>query len=240
MDPQDGNWTIEDIPIARGLDVFHPEAKDMGICDVAVFDRLIADGFSKMNYTNTPGYTGIKLSSVEHCSRWFEVLKQTAEGQNIWHKVDLDVETEPESPDIEVLEQITITVYPGLHSSTPESIRAETGRRQVSLREIAKKLKESFSPGLMVGKHQPRQMDRKVEHSLPELQQKAVRQDIKEIEGSNAIQDFIQAVDAQFEPTWAEARKVKMVEYNNDLPDHFTLKAVAEEFMRYGKAVSGF
>ncbi|KAG5929803.1 hypothetical protein E4U60_007320 [Claviceps pazoutovae] len=108
MDPQDGNRTIEDIPIARGLDVFHSEAKDMGICDVAVFDRLIADGeygdksqqasFSKMDYTNTPGYTGIKLSL-------FEVLKQTAEGQNIWHKVDPDVETGPEPPDIEVLEQ---------------------------------------------------------------------------------------------------------------------------------------
>ncbi|KAG6089103.1 hypothetical protein E4U30_007493 [Claviceps sp. LM220 group G6] len=46
-----------------------------------------------MDNTNNPGYTGIKLSSVEHWSRWFELLKQTAEGYNIWHKVDPDMET---------------------------------------------------------------------------------------------------------------------------------------------------
>ncbi|KAG5935137.1 hypothetical protein E4U59_005803 [Claviceps monticola] len=31
-----------------------------------------------------------------------------------------------------------------------------------------------------------------------------------------------------------------MVEYNNDLPDHITVKAVAEEFMRYRKATRVF
>ncbi|KAG5952027.1 hypothetical protein E4U57_006430, partial [Claviceps arundinis] len=50
--------------------------------------------------------------SVEHWSRWFEVLKQTAEGQNIWHKVDPDMHTaeddllqEPEIPGEPVLGQ---------------------------------------------------------------------------------------------------------------------------------------
>ncbi|KAG6312975.1 hypothetical protein E4U22_001359, partial [Claviceps purpurea] len=70
--------------------------------------------------------------------------------------------------------------------------------------------------------------------------QKAVRQNINEIKGINAIQDFIQAVGTQFEPTWAEAKKVKLVEYNNHLPDTVTLKSVAEEFMRYRKATRIF
>ncbi|KAG6045149.1 hypothetical protein E4U17_000270 [Claviceps sp. LM77 group G4] len=65
-----------------------------------------------MDNSYTSGTTGIKLSSVEHWSRWFEVLKQTAEGQNIWHKVDPDMDTEegdllqePEMPGTEALEQ---------------------------------------------------------------------------------------------------------------------------------------
>ncbi|CCE32874.1 uncharacterized protein CPUR_06739 [Claviceps purpurea 20.1] len=70
--------------------------------------------------------------------------------------------------------------------------------------------------------------------------QKAVRQNINKIKGINAIQDFIQAVGTQFEPTWAEAKKVKLVEYNNNLPDTVTLKSVAEEFMRYRKATRIF
>ncbi|KAG6240811.1 hypothetical protein E4U25_007407 [Claviceps purpurea] len=66
--------------------------------------------------------------------------------------------------------------------------------------------------------------------------QKAVRHDINEIKGANTIHDFIQAVGAKFEPTWAEAKKVKLVEYNNEIPDDFTLKSVSDELMRYRKA----
>ncbi|KAG6215054.1 hypothetical protein E4U34_005880, partial [Claviceps purpurea] len=60
--------------------------------------------------------------------------------------------------------------------------------------------------------------------------QKAVRHDINEIKGANTIHDFIQAVGAKFEPTWAEAKKVKLVEYNNEIPDDFTLKSPKEQF----------
>ncbi|KAG5935577.1 hypothetical protein E4U59_005531 [Claviceps monticola] len=247
-----------------------------------------------MDYTNTSNYTGIKPSSVEHWSRWFEVLKQTAEGQNIWHKVDPDMDAEkddllqePEMPGTDVLEQyikdrttddytptmleaiqyyhvvhmeacrkhksqetkelaihkwIAITVNSSLHSSTLELIRAEaeTGCRQVSLREITKKLKESFSPGLMVltaetaTQYKELLNDARWANTSPDKwieKWNTVYQKAK-FKGSNAIQDFIQAVGARFEPTWAEAKKVKMVEYNNGLPDHITLKAVAVEFMR--------
>ncbi|KAG6300568.1 hypothetical protein E4U09_006653 [Claviceps aff. purpurea] len=228
-----------------------------------------------MENSNTPGYPGIKLSSVEHWSRWYEVLKQTAEGYNVWHKVDPDMDTaeddlllEPEMPGESVLEQyiedrttedhtptmleaiqyhhvlhieacrkhksqetkelaihkwIAITVNPSLHSSTLETIRAETGRRQVSLREITKKLKGSFSPGSMVltaetaTQYKELLNDARWANTNPDkwienwntVYQKAVRQDINEIKGANAIQDFIQAVGAQFEPTWAEAKRRK-------------------------------
>ncbi|KAG5985849.1 hypothetical protein E4U52_000872 [Claviceps spartinae] len=259
-----------------------------------------------MDNANTPGYTGIKLSSVEHWSRWFELLKQTAEGYNIWHKVDPDMETaeddllqEPEMPGEPILEQyievhstdehtptmleavqyyhvlhieacwkhkskeakelaihkwIATTVNPSLHSSTLETIRAETGRREVTLREVTKKLKESFSPGLMVltaetaTQYKELLNDARWANTSPDkwiekwntIYQKAMRLNINEVQGVNAIQDFIQAVGAQFEPTWAEAKKVKLVEYNSDLPDNITLKSVAEEFMRYRKATRVF
>ncbi|KAG6304457.1 hypothetical protein E4U44_008595 [Claviceps purpurea] len=114
----------------------------------------------------------------------------------------------------------------------------ETGRRQVTLREITKKLKESFSPGLMVltaetaTQYKELLNDARWANTSPDtwmekwntVYQKAVRQNINKIKGINAIQDFIQAVGAQFEPTWAEAKKVKLVEYNNNLPDTVTLQ----------------
>ncbi|KAG6132527.1 hypothetical protein E4U38_003307 [Claviceps purpurea] len=43
MDPQHWNETIEDNPIAHGLDVFHSIARRKGVCDIAAVDRLIAD-----------------------------------------------------------------------------------------------------------------------------------------------------------------------------------------------------
>ncbi|KAG5931243.1 hypothetical protein E4U59_000472, partial [Claviceps monticola] len=142
------------------------------------------------------------------------------------------------------------TVNPNLHSSTLEEIRTETGRRQITLREITKKLKDSFSPGLMVLKAETSTLykdlleEARWDSTSPDkwierwntTYQKAVRHDINEIQGANAIHDFIQAVGANFEPTWAEAKKIKLVEYNNNIPDDFTLKYVSDEFMRYRKA----
>ncbi|KAG6215436.1 hypothetical protein E4U34_005651 [Claviceps purpurea] len=124
-----------------------------------------------------------------------------------------------EAKELALHKWIASTVNPSLHSSTLETIRAETERRQVTLREITKKLKDSFSPGLMIIKAET-----------------STIHDINEIKGANAIHDFIQAVGAKFEPTWAEAKKVKLVEYNNDIPAEFTLKSVSDEFMRYRKA----
>ncbi|KAG6241732.1 hypothetical protein E4U24_006017, partial [Claviceps purpurea] len=43
MDPQHWNRTIEDNPIAHGLDVFRSIARRKGVCDIAAVDRLIAD-----------------------------------------------------------------------------------------------------------------------------------------------------------------------------------------------------
>ncbi|KAG6089102.1 hypothetical protein E4U15_004192 [Claviceps sp. LM218 group G6] len=159
-----------------------------------------------------------------------------------------------EAKELAIHKWIATTVNPSLHSSTLETIRAETGRREVTLRESTKKLKESFSPGLMVltaetaTQYKELLNDARWANTSPDkwsekwntVYQKAMRLNINEVQGVNAIQDFIQAVGAQFEPTWAEAKKVKLVEYNSDLPDNITLKSVAEEFMRYRKATRVF
>ncbi|KAG6112293.1 hypothetical protein E4U13_004328, partial [Claviceps humidiphila] len=55
-----------------------------------------------------------------------------------------------EAKELAIHKWIAITVNSSLHSSTLETIVAETGRRQVNLREMTRNFKESFSPGLMV------------------------------------------------------------------------------------------
>ncbi|KAG6027870.1 hypothetical protein E4U40_001332 [Claviceps sp. LM458 group G5] len=228
---------------------------------------------------------------VEHWSRWFEVLKQTAEGQNIWHKVDPDMATEegdllqePEMLGTETLEQyiedrttdehtptmleaiqyyhvvhmeacrkhkyqetkelaihkwIALTVNPSLHSSVHFGIHPRGDRPQTRLMVLTAETATQYKELLNDARWANTSPDKWIE-KWNTIYQKAARQNINEIKGPNAIQDFIQAVGAQFEPTWAEAKKVKMVEYNNDLPDHITLKSVAEEFMRYRKATRVF
>ncbi|KAG6149649.1 hypothetical protein E4U11_008645, partial [Claviceps purpurea] len=42
MDPQHWNRTIEENPIANGLDVFHFFARREGVCDIAAVDRISA------------------------------------------------------------------------------------------------------------------------------------------------------------------------------------------------------
>ncbi|CCE30833.1 uncharacterized protein CPUR_04682 [Claviceps purpurea 20.1] len=42
MDPQHWNRTIEENPIANGLDVFHSFARQEGVCDIAAVDRITA------------------------------------------------------------------------------------------------------------------------------------------------------------------------------------------------------
>ncbi|KAG6022454.1 hypothetical protein E4U19_005018 [Claviceps sp. Clav32 group G5] len=42
MDPKPWNRTIEEHPIADGLDEFHCHARRMGVCDIAAIDRLLA------------------------------------------------------------------------------------------------------------------------------------------------------------------------------------------------------
>ncbi|KAG6289695.1 hypothetical protein E4U46_002360 [Claviceps purpurea] len=169
---------------------------------------------------------------------------------NVVHKEACRKFKAQEAKELALHKWIASTVNPSLHSSTLETIRAETERRQVTLREITKKLKDSFSPGLMIIKAETSTMYKDIldearwANTSPDkwiekwntTYQKAVRHDINEIKGANAIHDFIQAVGAKFEPTWAEAKKVKLVEYNNDIPAEFTLKSVSDEFMRYRKA----
>ncbi|KAG6285122.1 hypothetical protein E4U46_006185 [Claviceps purpurea] len=130
-----------------------------------------------------------------------------------------------ETKEIALHKWIASSVNPSLHSSTLEAIRTETGRRKVTLREIRKKLKASFSPGLMALKAETSTMykdlleearwastspDKWIEKWNTTFQ-KAVRHDTNEIKGANAIHDFIQAVGAKFEPTWAEARRRKVI-----------------------------
>ncbi|KAG6212002.1 hypothetical protein E4U35_000896 [Claviceps purpurea] len=54
-----------------------------------------------MSSTNTSSNTIVKLASMKHWSRWIEVLKQTAGGQNVWYK-------EPEMPGNAILEQYIV------------------------------------------------------------------------------------------------------------------------------------
>ncbi|KAG5950742.1 hypothetical protein E4U58_001473 [Claviceps cyperi] len=102
------------------------------------------------------------------------------------------------------------------HSSTLESIQAETGCRQVSLREISKP-KSSYFSRINVTHDLKRQRnmhkellnDARWANTSPDkwiekwntVYKKAVRQDINKIKGTKEIQDFIQTVGAQFEPT---------------------------------------
>ncbi|KAG6229165.1 hypothetical protein E4U26_000510 [Claviceps purpurea] len=138
---------------------------------------------------------------------------------------------------------IASTVNPSLHQSTLEQIRKETGKREVSLRKIAKTLKGSFFPGMMIMTAEistvyVNHLAEKLANTHPDKWAKTY--DINEIKGPNAIRDFIHAVGTQFDPTWARAKLVKMIEHNDNLPTDFTLKSIADEFMRYHKATKMF
>ncbi|KAG6141547.1 hypothetical protein E4U38_006665 [Claviceps purpurea] len=149
---------------------------------------------------------------------------------------------------------IASTVNPSLHQSTLKQIRKETGKREVSLRKIAKTLKGSFSPGMMIMTAEISTVyvnhlaEAKLANTHPDkwvekwytVYQKAKTYDINEIKGPNAIRDFIHAVGTQFDPTWARAKLVKMIKHNDNLPTDFTLKSIADEFMRYHKATKMF
>ncbi|KAG6125035.1 hypothetical protein E4U38_007974 [Claviceps purpurea] len=178
-----------------------------------------------MSSTTTSNSTTVKLASVEHWSRWIETLKTTAEGQGIWYKVDPELPAEasdllvgPEMPGNTVLEQYITDRTTENH--TPTMLEAIQFYNIVH-QEACRKFKAQEAKELALHKW---------------IASTAVRHDINEIKGANAIHDFIQAVGAKFEPTWAEAKKVKLVEYNNDIPAEFTLKSVSDEFMRYRKA----
>ncbi|KAG6078719.1 hypothetical protein E4U15_004141 [Claviceps sp. LM218 group G6] len=180
----------------------------------------------------------------EHSPTMLEALQF----YNVIHQEERRKYKTQEAKQTAIYKWIADSVNPSLHQSTLAKIRKDTGKREVSLRKITKTLKESFSPGLMVitgeilyvkylaeAKLANTHPDRWIEKWYA-IYQKAVTYDVNEIQGPNAIRDFVQAVGAQFEPIWARGKLGKMVEYNDKLPADFTLKATADEFIRYYKA----
>ncbi|KAG6058877.1 hypothetical protein E4U17_007387 [Claviceps sp. LM77 group G4] len=44
-----------------------------------------------MDSTTASSTLAVKPTSVKHWSKWIEALRQTPEGQNVWHEVDPDM-----------------------------------------------------------------------------------------------------------------------------------------------------
>ncbi|KAG5987007.1 hypothetical protein E4U52_007990 [Claviceps spartinae] len=166
---------------------------------------------------------------------------------NVIHQEECRKYKTQEAKQTAIYKWIANSVNPSLHQSILAKIRKDTGKREVSLRKITKTLKESFSPGLMVITGEISTLyvkylaEAKLANTHPDrwiekwyaIYQKAVTYDVNEIQGPNAIRHFVQAVGAQFDPIWARGKLGKMVEYNDKLPADFTLKATADEFIRY-------
>ncbi|KAG5970547.1 hypothetical protein E4U56_007606 [Claviceps arundinis] len=127
-----------------------------------------------------------------------------------------------ETKKLAILKWIAITVNPSLHSSTLEAIRAETGRRaqarlMVLTAETATQYKELLNDARWANTSPDKWIKK-----WNTVYQKAKRQNINEIQGVNAIQHFIQAVGAQFEPTWAEAASLRRSNWSSSTANYLT------------------
>ncbi|KAG5932538.1 hypothetical protein E4U59_007439, partial [Claviceps monticola] len=125
------------------------------------------------------------------------------------------------------------TVLPSVHASVLAKIRIDTSTSQVSPRQLAKELEARFAQDPVVSTaatssrykdllQQARMANVEPERWIADwdvIYQKALYQDIPEVKGPNTIRDFLRAVGARFEPSWANGKLSKLIEYNGTIPD---------------------
>ncbi|KAG5975313.1 hypothetical protein E4U56_003845 [Claviceps arundinis] len=145
---------------------------------------------------------------------------------------------------------IASTILPSVHAAVLAQVRKEKGTHNITLRQFTKELKARFAQD-PVFLSELTESDIVGAFFLPNLgnveperwiadwnviYQKAMSQNIREVEGPNAIRDFLMAVGARFQPAWAQGKIAKMIEYNGAIPNTFTLISLADEFMRFRRA----
>ncbi|KAG6029960.1 hypothetical protein E4U40_000200 [Claviceps sp. LM458 group G5] len=146
------------------------------------------------------------------------------------------------------------TIHAWMASTVLPSIRKDKNTSLVTPRQLTKELKARFAQDPVVKTaatatrykdllHQARMANVEPERWIAdwnEIYQKASHQEIPEVQGPNAIRDFLRAVGARFEPAWANGKLSKLIEYNGAIPSTFTLVGLADEFMRFRRATRVF
>ncbi|KAG5944972.1 hypothetical protein E4U59_006541 [Claviceps monticola] len=56
---------------------------------------------------------------------------------------------------------------------------------------------------------------------------------IPELEGPNAVRDFLSAVGNRFEPSWAHSKDVELTKYTDELPEDMSLLRLHDELRRF-------
>ncbi|KAG6090797.1 hypothetical protein E4U30_007960, partial [Claviceps sp. LM220 group G6] len=145
---------------------------------------------------------------------------------------------------------IASTVLPSVHAAVLAQVRKEKGTHNITLRQFTKELKTRFAQDPVVSSaatstqyldllRQAHMGNVEPERWIADwniIYQKAISQNIREVEGPNAIRDFLLAVGARFQPAWAQTKIAQMIEYNGSIPKTFTLISLADEFMRFRRA----
>ncbi|KAG6260414.1 hypothetical protein E4U48_008353, partial [Claviceps purpurea] len=142
---------------------------------------------------------------------------------------------------------ISASVEKNTFSTIVESIVTKTGKTRVPLRMLVRDIRTKFSPGSVViiadmsSKYNALLKEAHLASMSPDrwleswhsLYPRAVRVGIPELQGPNAVRDFLSAVGARFEPEWAHTKNVAFLQYTDELPESMDLLHLHDELKRF-------
>ncbi|KAG5955028.1 hypothetical protein E4U58_007300 [Claviceps cyperi] len=142
---------------------------------------------------------------------------------------------------------ISACVESNAYNTITSRLATDTGGSDFSLRQLVKSLKEKFSPGdyilkaslssqykaLLQNAHRANTNPDRWLDAWATLYPRALRVKIPELEGPNAVRDFLSAVGNRFEPGWAHSKDVELTKYTDELPDDMSLLRLHDELRRF-------
>ncbi|KAG6018670.1 hypothetical protein E4U19_008176, partial [Claviceps sp. Clav32 group G5] len=142
---------------------------------------------------------------------------------------------------------ISACVESNAYNTITSRLTSGTGKSDFSLRQLVKALKKKFSPGDFILKaslssqYKALLQDALRANTNPDrwldewatLYPRASRVKIPELEGPNAVREFLSAVGHRFEPAWAHSKDVEVTKYTDELPDDMSLPSLHDELRRF-------
>ncbi|KAG6103585.1 hypothetical protein E4U13_000495, partial [Claviceps humidiphila] len=142
---------------------------------------------------------------------------------------------------------ISACVESNAYNTITSKLTSGTGKSDFSLRQLVKALKKKFSPGDFILKaslssqYKALLQDALRANTNPDrwldewatLYPRASRVKIPELEGPNAVREFLSAVGHRFEPAWAHSKDVEVTKYTDELPDDMSLPSLHDELRRF-------